>query len=84
MRCAIKCIKCITDRAVAAVNCVGLPTSAIIIWGKYDNWGLLKNADWGVVLLPMIIIIIVNIFYCTLCNMLLKTGEPEENYGSIV
>lgn len=84
MRCAIKCIKCVTDRVVGTANCVGIPVSAILIWGKYDSWGVLKNTDWGVVLFPMIVIVIVNIFYCTLCAMLLKTGEAEENSGSIV
>ncbi len=84
MRCAIKCIKCVTDRAVGAANCVGIPVSVFLIWGKYDSWGVLKNTDWGVVLFPMIVIVIVNIFYCTLCAMLLKTGEAEENSGSIV
>lgn len=84
MRCAIKCVKCITDKAISTVNWVGIPISGIIIFGRYQKWGLLKDADWGVVLLPMIIILVVNIFYCTLCNMLLKTGDAEENYGSIV
>ena len=84
MKCAIKCIKCITDRAISAINCVGVPSSALIIYGKHANWGLLKNAEWGIVLLPAIIIILVNLLYCTLCNILLKPSETEDNYGSIV
>ena len=84
MKCAIKCVKCITDRAVAAVNCVGVPVSSVLIFGKHYQWGALKSIEWGYVVLPAIVLILFNIAYCTLCNMLLNSGRTEADYGNIV
>ena len=84
MKCAIKCVKCVTDRAVGAINCVGIPIATVIIVGKNYQWGVLKTVEWGLVVLPAIILVLFNIFYCTLCNMLLVSGRIENEYGSVV
>jgi len=84
MRCAIKCIKCITDPILSSVNCVGFPILALLAWGKSDEWGVLDKIEWSLIWVPLFILLLLNLLYCMCCKLLLKNGRVVESQDSVV
>lgn len=79
MRCAIKCIKCITDPILGSLNCVGFPIISLLAWGKSEEWIVFKKVEWSFFMVPLFILLLLNLVYCLCCKMLLKTGRAVEN-----
>ena len=80
--CCINSLKCCTDKLLGIMNiAIGLPGIGCIIGKSYHVPGL-KKVSWEILIIPLSILLLINIFYFLLCRTLLRSGNSEGNYGS--
>ena len=85
MQCCAESIKCCTDKLVCAVNCIGVPTSTVLIACKGYEVPYTENIDWGYTILPAASLVAFNFTYYLCWRGIKKTvNKPlfEKNSGS--
>ena len=77
MVCIIKCIKCCTDRALGAVNCIGVPVATGLIIAKAYDIPKIDDIEWGYIMFPTAALLAINMSYYTCCRILLKKSRSD-------
>ena len=77
MQCLVECVKCCTDKAVSAINCVGIPASGALIVSKSYELSFTKDISWGYTVMPAAALVIGNIAYFTCCRVIKKKAKPK-------
>ena len=77
MQCLVECVKCCTDKALAAINCVGIPTASVLIISKGYAVPYTENISWGYTILPAASLVVGNIAYFTCCRIIRKKARPK-------
>ncbi len=84
MRCLLNCCittcKYFTDKIIYLLNClVILPMTICIIAKSYHVYGL-RNVGWESLILPIVFILIFDMFYCIVCKyMLCRRKDNDDN-----
>lgn len=83
MRCLFNCLitvcKFFTDKLIYLLNIlVLLPMTICIIAKSYNVHGL-RNTGWENFILPIVIMLVIDIFYCIICRYIVCKRKDHED-----